>query len=45
LLRSGASIVNVHAGQPDQRRVMDFYAANVLPAVRAALHRGLDDLK
>lgn len=28
---SGVSIVNIHAGQPDQRRVIEFYAAHVLP--------------
>lgn len=31
LFDSGVSIVNVHSGQPDQRRVIEFYAANVLP--------------
>ncbi len=34
LFDSGASIVNVHAGQPDQMRVIDFYATHVLPKVR-----------
>ena len=28
---SGASIVNIHSGQPDQRRVIEFYATHVLP--------------
>ncbi len=31
LFDSGVSIVNVHSGQPDQRRVIEFYAAHVLP--------------
>jgi TAT-translocated FGD2 family F420-dependent dehydrogenase len=31
LQESGVSIVNIHAGQPDQRRVLDFYATRVLP--------------
>jgi G6PDH family F420-dependent oxidoreductase len=30
LFDSGATIVNVHAGQPDQSRVIDFYAREVL---------------
>lgn len=34
LFDSGVSIVNVHAGQPDQRRVIDFYGTHVLPALR-----------
>ena len=31
LQESGVSIVNIHSGQPDQRRVIDFYATHVLP--------------
>ena len=31
---SGATIVNIHTGQPDQRRVIEFYASNVLPQLR-----------
>jgi TAT-translocated FGD2 family F420-dependent dehydrogenase len=31
LQESGVSIVNIHAGQPDQRRVIEFYASQVLP--------------
>ncbi len=31
LFESGVSIVNVHSGQPDQRRVIEFYASHVLP--------------
>lgn len=34
LQESGASIVNIHAGQPDQQRVVEFYATRVLPHVR-----------
>jgi TAT-translocated FGD2 family F420-dependent dehydrogenase len=33
LFDSGVSIVNVHAGQMDQRKVIDFYARHVLPKV------------
>ncbi|HEY4041600.1 MAG TPA: TIGR03557 family F420-dependent LLM class oxidoreductase [Rhodopila sp.] len=36
LFESGASIVNIHSGQPDQVRVIDFYGEHVLPAVRHA---------
>lgn len=31
LFDSGVSIVNVHSGQPDQERVIEFYASHVLP--------------
>ena len=31
LQESGVSIVNIDAGQPDQRRVIEFYATHVLP--------------
>jgi F420-dependent hydroxymycolic acid dehydrogenase len=31
LFDSGVSIVNIHAGQRDQRRVIDFYGSHVLP--------------
>jgi TAT-translocated FGD2 family F420-dependent dehydrogenase len=31
LFASGASIVNIHSGQPDQRKVIEFYASRVLP--------------
>jgi TAT-translocated FGD2 family F420-dependent dehydrogenase len=37
LFDSGATIVNVHSGQPEQRRVIDFYARNVLPKFRQPL--------
>jgi F420-dependent hydroxymycolic acid dehydrogenase len=36
LFDSGVTIVNVHSGQADQARVIDFYAEHVLPAVRHA---------
>ncbi|HVZ10281.1 TIGR03557 family F420-dependent LLM class oxidoreductase [Rhodopila sp.] len=32
---SGATIVNIHAGQPDQRRVIAFYATHVLPNLKS----------
>lgn len=35
LFESGATIVNVHTGQPDQRRVIDFYGTEVLPKLAA----------
>ena len=31
LFDSGASIVNIHSGQPDQKRVIEFYGSHVLP--------------
>jgi hypothetical protein len=31
LFDSGATIVNVHSGQPDQNRVIDFYRRSALP--------------
>ena len=34
LFDSGVSIVNVHSGQADQARVIDFYGEHVLPAFR-----------
>lgn len=34
LFDSGATIVNIHAGQPDQARVLAFYGKNVLPHFR-----------
>jgi TAT-translocated FGD2 family F420-dependent dehydrogenase len=34
LFDSGVSIVNIHAGQRDQKRVIDFYGDHVLPAFR-----------
>jgi TAT-translocated FGD2 family F420-dependent dehydrogenase len=34
LFDSGVSIVNVHSGQADQKRVIDFYGDRVLPSFR-----------
>jgi TAT-translocated FGD2 family F420-dependent dehydrogenase len=34
LFDSGATIVNIHAGQMNQKRVIDFYARHVLPKIR-----------
>ncbi len=34
LFDSGVSIVNVHSGQSDQARVIDFYGAHVLPTFK-----------
>jgi len=34
LFDSGVSIVNVHSGQPDQARVIEFHGTHVLPAFR-----------
>lgn len=34
LFDSGATIVNVHAGQQDQRRVIEFYGRQVLPKLK-----------
>jgi len=31
LFDSGVSIVNIHSGQPDQRKVIEFYGSHVLP--------------
>jgi TAT-translocated FGD2 family F420-dependent dehydrogenase len=36
LFDSGVSIVNVHAGQDDQAKAIEFYASKVLPALRRA---------
>lgn len=36
LHESGATIVNIHAGQSDQQRVIEFYGANVLPRFAGA---------
>ena len=37
LFNSGATIVNIHAGQPDQMRVIEFYGTRVLPRVHEQL--------
>ena len=34
LFDSGIKLVNIHAGQMDQQRAIDFYGAKVLPALR-----------
>jgi F420-dependent hydroxymycolic acid dehydrogenase len=34
LLDSGVWIVNIHSGQADQKKVIDFYGKEVLPKVR-----------
>lgn len=34
LLASGTTIVNIHAGQRDQRRVIEFYGSRMLPDFR-----------
>jgi len=36
LFDSGATIVNVHSGQPDQQKVIEFYGKQVLPKLRQA---------
>lgn len=38
LFASGATIVNIHSGQKDQKKVIDFYGDSVLPKVSARLH-------
>lgn len=39
LFESGATIVNVHSGQADQRRAIEFYGNQVLPKVRKHLEQ------
>jgi F420-dependent hydroxymycolic acid dehydrogenase len=34
LFSSGATIVNIHSGQADQKRVIDFYGNEVLPRIK-----------
>jgi len=34
LFDSGATIVNIHSGQPDQKKVIEFYGTHVLPKFR-----------
>jgi F420-dependent hydroxymycolic acid dehydrogenase len=41
LLDSGATIINLHSGQPDQKRVIDFYGSRVLPKFASPLLSGL----
>ncbi len=35
LFDSGVTIVNIHSGQPDQQKVIDFYGSEVLPQIRS----------
>jgi F420-dependent hydroxymycolic acid dehydrogenase len=35
LFASGVSIVNVHSGQPDQQKVIDFYGKGVVPRLKS----------
>ena len=39
LFESGATIVNIHSGQADQKKVIDFYGKEVLPRLRSTLGR------
>jgi hypothetical protein len=34
LFNSGVTIVNIHSGQPNQQKVIDFYGREVLPKVK-----------
>jgi hypothetical protein len=34
LFDSGVTIVNVHSGQPDQQKIIDFYGRSVNPPIR-----------
>jgi hypothetical protein len=36
LFQSGASIVNIHSGQADQKRVIEFYGKQVFPKLKTA---------
>jgi alkanesulfonate monooxygenase SsuD/methylene tetrahydromethanopterin reductase-like flavin-dependent oxidoreductase (luciferase family) len=40
LLDSGVTIVNIHSGQPDQQKVIEFYGREVLPRVRSKAAAG-----
>jgi alkanesulfonate monooxygenase SsuD/methylene tetrahydromethanopterin reductase-like flavin-dependent oxidoreductase (luciferase family) len=35
LFDSGATIVNIHSGQADQKKVIDFYGKSVLPSLKS----------
>ncbi|MGH9512339.1 MAG: TIGR03557 family F420-dependent LLM class oxidoreductase [Terriglobales bacterium] len=37
LFESGATEVHIHSGQPDQKRVVDFYGREVLPRLRKSV--------
>jgi F420-dependent hydroxymycolic acid dehydrogenase len=34
LFQSGATIVNIHSGQADQKKVIDFYGKQVIPELK-----------
>ncbi len=36
LFDSGATMINIHSGQPDQLRVIEFYGKQVLPQLQRA---------
>ncbi len=38
LFDSGVTIVNIHSGQPDQHKVLDFYGREVLPQLKGGSH-------
>lgn len=40
LFSSGATIVNIHSGQADQKRVIDFYGKEVLPRIKRISESG-----
>jgi TAT-translocated FGD2 family F420-dependent dehydrogenase len=40
LFDSGVTIVNIHSGQPDQQKVIEFYGREVLPKVRTQTAAG-----
>ena len=37
LFESGATIVNIHSGQPDQRRVIEFFGKEILPRLKGSM--------
>lgn len=40
LFTSGATIVNIHSGQAEQKRVIDFYGKEVLPRIKESSESG-----
>ncbi len=40
LFASGATVVNIHSGEQDQQRVIDFYAREVLPQLKSTTAAG-----
>jgi TAT-translocated FGD2 family F420-dependent dehydrogenase len=40
LFDGGATIVNIHSGQPDQSKVLQFYGKNVVPEIKKAVSAG-----